>query len=210
MKKSLFAKEDPYLGLLNYRNTPLENVGKSPAQLLLGKRTRTLVPTSSSLFKPSFNSYPEITQRKEDIRQKKSECERKKNALPEYKQGDVVYMQPHKSNETWKKAVVTKTLTPRRFEVTTDNGQTYVRNRMFLRGMPRQQKITTRVPDVSTPAKIIRRPTNEVVPTPNSDSEVNQKNPSVPQEVNTDVMQDRPQYTTRSGRVVKVPSRYKD
>lgn len=210
MKKSLFAKEDPYLGLLNYRNTTLENVGKSPAQLLLGKRTRTLVPTSSSLFKPSFNSYSEITQRKEDVRQKKSECDHKKIALPEYKKGDVIYMQPHKKNETWKKAVVTKTLTPRRFEVTTDNGQTYVRNRMFLRGTPHQQNITTHIPDVSTPTKTIQRQTDEVVPTPNPDAKVNQKNPSVPQEVDTDVMQDRHQYTTKSGRVVKVPSRYRD
>ncbi|XP_054709030.1 uncharacterized protein K02A2.6-like [Uloborus diversus] len=129
MKRSLFAKEDPYLGLLNYRNTPIENISKSPAQLLLGKRTRTLVPTTNNLFKPSFNSYPEITHRKEDLRQRKSEADYKKSVLPEFQYGDIVYMQPQKKNDTWKKAVVTKTLTPRRLEVTTDNGQKYVRNR---------------------------------------------------------------------------------
>ena len=41
------ASEDPYLGLLNVRNTPQQNMGPSPAQTLLGRRTNTLVPTLS-------------------------------------------------------------------------------------------------------------------------------------------------------------------
>lgn len=214
MKKSLFAKEDPYLGLLNYRNTPIENIGKSPAQLLLGKRTRTLVPTSTALFKPSLNFYPDITNRKEDLRQKKSEVEHKKSVLPEFQHGDVVYMQPQKKNETWKKAVVTKTFTPRRFEVTTDNGKTYVRNRMFLRGTPHKQKIKTQIPDISSPTKKIPKSTNEVVPIQNSDTEINQKiqisSVPSPKKMNTDVKRDNLEIKTRSGRRVKIPSRYKN
>ena len=49
--KSLMAKcakagEDPYIGLLNLRNTPHEGVGTSPAQRLLGRRTKTLLPAT--------------------------------------------------------------------------------------------------------------------------------------------------------------------
>lgn len=64
MKKGLFSNEDPYLGLLNYRNTPLESAGKSPAQLLMGRRTRTMMPTNKNLYRPICQSYPEVIQKK--------------------------------------------------------------------------------------------------------------------------------------------------
>lgn len=40
MKKT----QDPYLTLLSYRSTPLKN-GYSPAELLMGQRLRTKLPT---------------------------------------------------------------------------------------------------------------------------------------------------------------------
>ena len=47
-------KKDPYLALLDYRNTPLDGQGGSPAQRLLNKRTRTLLPTNPSLLQPKL------------------------------------------------------------------------------------------------------------------------------------------------------------
>ena len=47
LRKYKAASEDPYLGLLNVRNTPQQNMGPSPAQIFLGRRTNTLVPTLS-------------------------------------------------------------------------------------------------------------------------------------------------------------------
>ena len=47
MKKARIAGTDPNLSLLDYRNTPTEGLGSSPAQRLFGRRTKTLVPTSS-------------------------------------------------------------------------------------------------------------------------------------------------------------------
>ena len=47
LRKCKAASEDPYLGLLNVRNTPQQNMGPSPAHVLLGRRTNTLVPTLS-------------------------------------------------------------------------------------------------------------------------------------------------------------------
>ena len=44
MKKCIKAKEDPYLGLLNLRNTPHEGMQSSPVQRLLGRRTKTSIP----------------------------------------------------------------------------------------------------------------------------------------------------------------------
>ena len=43
MKKAARGKFDPYLSLLDYRNTPTD-VGSSPSQRLFSRRTRNLLP----------------------------------------------------------------------------------------------------------------------------------------------------------------------
>jgi len=53
MKRSVRAGEDPYLGLLNQRNTPTESVGSSPVQRLFGRRTKSDIPMTQSLLKPT-------------------------------------------------------------------------------------------------------------------------------------------------------------
>ena len=46
LKKAVFDHKDSYLALLDWRNTPTER--------LLGRRTRTLLPTSARLLKPKL------------------------------------------------------------------------------------------------------------------------------------------------------------
>lgn len=45
LKKSEVNNGDPYISLLEYRNTPLEGVGLSPAQLLMGRQLKGKLPT---------------------------------------------------------------------------------------------------------------------------------------------------------------------
>ena len=57
--KQLFKKaerdgKDPWLALLDYRNTPTEGLGTSLAQRLMSRRTRTLLPTAASLLRPEI------------------------------------------------------------------------------------------------------------------------------------------------------------
>ena len=52
LRKTTKSGEDQYLALLNIRNVPTEGVDSSPAQRLMGRRTRTLLPTTKSLLKP--------------------------------------------------------------------------------------------------------------------------------------------------------------
>ena len=49
-------KTDPYLGLLNLRNTPIStsNMSYSPAMLLMGRRCLTKLSTNSELLKPKL------------------------------------------------------------------------------------------------------------------------------------------------------------
>ena len=43
--------QDPYNALLNYRNTSLEGIGLPRAQLLMGRRLKTSLPTHADLLK---------------------------------------------------------------------------------------------------------------------------------------------------------------
>jgi len=51
-KKAAADKKDPFEGLLKYRNTPFEDIGVSPVQLLMSHRTRTMIPTHQRLLLP--------------------------------------------------------------------------------------------------------------------------------------------------------------
>ena len=43
MKKAKMSGQDPYLSILDHRNTPTQGLNASPAQRLLSRRTRTLL-----------------------------------------------------------------------------------------------------------------------------------------------------------------------
>ena len=57
MLKALGAGSDPYLGFFDFRNTPTEGLGTSPAQRLFGHHTKTLLLTAGRLLtQPEFDT----------------------------------------------------------------------------------------------------------------------------------------------------------
>ena len=52
LKKALYNGRDPYLALLDLRNTPVNDKIGSPVQQLMGRRTKTLLPTTKKLLLP--------------------------------------------------------------------------------------------------------------------------------------------------------------
>jgi hypothetical protein len=52
IRKALDAGTDPYLAILDYRNTPTQGMESSPVQRLMNRRTRTLLLTTKALLKP--------------------------------------------------------------------------------------------------------------------------------------------------------------
>ncbi|XP_036347586.1 uncharacterized protein K02A2.6-like isoform X1 [Rhagoletis pomonella] len=52
IKKTNESKKELWLALLEYRNTPLKDIDASPVELLMSRKTRTLLPTKTTLFQP--------------------------------------------------------------------------------------------------------------------------------------------------------------
>ena len=90
---------DPYLSVLDYRNTPI--VGDaSPAQLLFGKRTRTTLPTAKSLLKPKVYDPLLVSQKIQDSQDsQKYYYDKHARELPKLEEGEVVRMRDSGSNK---------------------------------------------------------------------------------------------------------------
>ena len=140
-KQFLRKWRDIHLALLDHRNTPTQGMSTSPAQRLMSRRTRTLLPTTGTLLKPQAPN-PEEQQRLLHKRQETqaSYYNRTPRDLPKLQIGDVVRMKPINNFErVWRKATVTQKLDDRSYRVETPEGGTYRRNRFHLRktGEPR-------------------------------------------------------------------------
>ena len=125
MKKCLHAKEDPYLGLLNLRNTPEEGMTSSPAQRIMGRWTKTALPMTFKLLQPTAGDF---------IKQEKNLLKNKRQATTEYHNhqkdlrpltsGETVKIQPiDKPKQPWKSGVVINRQTSRTYDVQTPDGR---------------------------------------------------------------------------------------
>ena len=56
LKKVRGDKKDPLLAFLDWRNTPSKDLGTTPVHRLMGRRTRTLLPTHTKLLEPKVDS----------------------------------------------------------------------------------------------------------------------------------------------------------
>ena len=216
LRKAKDSNNDAYLALLAYRNTPSQGINSSPAQRLLNRRIKSRLPTAEHLLLPRTAEQLEAEAKKLQCNQEKQKHNYDKTAkdLPELQRGDTVRIKPLvKGQREWKKAVVTKCLGRRSYEVRTDRG-TYRRNRAHLRKTKESPP-----PQEASP---------EWVPAPGADTKesVGQQNhrgltmltspsreaigDSGPISPGPDDMQDpvMQPVTTRYGRMVSKPDRY--
>ena len=68
IKNLLTKAEDPHEALLAYRATPLENVF-SPAELCMGRKLRTTLPTIPSQLIPQWPELAKLRETEEKIKQ---------------------------------------------------------------------------------------------------------------------------------------------
>ena len=91
MKKALEDGVDLYMILLNQRNTPRDSKLGSPAQRLMPRQTKTLLPIAEELLKPKIKD-PKIVQEQLQMYrvQQKKNFDRRTQELPQLRKGDVV------------------------------------------------------------------------------------------------------------------------
>ena len=98
----------------------------------MGRRTKTLLPTSTQLLIPKTIK-PEIVQNQLQQQQsrQKSYYDKKTKQLPKLNKGDSVKIQS--KDGKWRPATITRMAnTPRSYLVTTPEGSTYRRNRRHI------------------------------------------------------------------------------
>jgi transposase InsO family protein len=206
LRKSHHHKEDPYLGLLNLRNTPTEGVNTSPAQRLFSRRTKTLLPTTSNLLKPgtarSFESQKQLLENK-----RFNTANRKGHDLKPLNPGDSVRVEPtQRGTKEWRPAKVIKELKPRTYEIQLGNGNTVRRNRQHLRLKPHGEELpkdNTCMNTLILPKRVETTvPVNTPVITKPKASTTEQK-PTAP----LDSAKPPQPYVTRAGRVSVPPTK---
>ena len=108
--KNIFKKEinddkDPWLALLDYRNTLTEGVNSSPVQRLFSRRTRTLLPvTTNLLYHKVVDGIEEKLQLKRQ--RAKAHYDKKVKVLPDLEVGEVVRVQGQRNTNTLTTGIV--------------------------------------------------------------------------------------------------------
>ncbi|XP_046558199.1 uncharacterized protein LOC124267324 [Haliotis rubra] len=139
LEKCDMDRTDPYLAILNQRNTPRDPILGSSAQRLMARRTKTQLPMSKTLLEPSLKDPQVIRNRLLNIGQhQKQQYDKTAKPLGQLIPGDKVRLQSEKGYD---KLGVVKDMhdTPRSYIVESD-GRTYRRNRRHLLLMPEDIK----------------------------------------------------------------------
>ena len=196
IRKCKKTNQDLHLAMLHLRATPVDSGIPSPAELLLGRPVRTILP--------SFH-IPDKTQKQDGHNEKLKEKQQKmktnhdKYAGPDlsslYEGQRVRILNP--DTKAWDPAVVTKVCKePRSYEVKTPNGSVLRRNRSHIRDVP----LTGAAKAQPRKIQFNKEPDNSSTPT----------EPDVVKKSQSTAQHDQSAATTRSGRVVRKPSRYRE
>lgn len=124
LKKSTDSKSDPYLALLSYRTAPLD-CGFSPAELLMNRKIRTTLPYYTEIKESEVLTKMDTLKRRQ-----KHYFDKSTKPLSPLAKDDVVRIQ---DQDTWsRKATVLQEVGPRSYEVRTEDGNVFRRNRRNL------------------------------------------------------------------------------
>ena len=131
--KKLLLKALTEMALLNYRATPLAHNLPSPAELLMGRKSKTLMPSRRKVLKPNLD-HDDVKSRFQARQASKKENHDKRSSstpLCSLQPGDSVRMYNDINNKWEPGVVVTQDTNPRSYIVKTPKGN-YRRNRKFL------------------------------------------------------------------------------
>ncbi|XP_066289738.1 uncharacterized protein [Branchiostoma lanceolatum] len=193
LKKAEADRQDPWLAILGWRNTPTQGEDSTPAQRLMSRRTRTQVPITKQALKPEVvqNVPSSITKRKA---RSKVYFDRGTRNLPPLHPGQPVRVEttPNQKTAEWKYGTCVQRVSPKSYEVEVD-GAKYRRNRKHIRETaeaPTTPSTEEEQTTATTPASTAE-PTTATTSTAEPTTATTSATP----------------YITRSGRAVKPPDK---
>ena len=198
MIKAGETNTDPFLALLEFRNTPSEQLGPSPAQLMFNRRTRTLLPTANRLLDTPSASAASVALTKAKERQAVY-YNRGAKERPPLSIGDTVRVK-FNDRPNWKKAEIAEVLPHRSYNVRFEDGTVRRRTSKHVRFSLEPPIVL----DDDQPSPPPAGAATNALPAAEQ-STARQTLPSGQSRA-----QARAPIKTRSGRVVKRPARYCD
>jgi len=200
------AGTSEYQALLDWRNTPTEGMGTSPAQRFLGRRCRTLLPTCTILLKPHFSVQKDIQNQKQLKQRQKRYYDRHVKDLPALHPGDLVQLRLP-GQVKWTVGICTKIAGQRSYEVKVGN-TIYRRNRrqlIFVKANKQKQ--------ISSPNQIEEIPSQSDHVSPSNISDQSPEHPDTPSSIDSDLEEsntmaedNNAMMPRRSGRTTRKPA----
>lgn len=133
LSKCTKSNDDFYLGLLNYRSTPRDGVA-SPAQLLMGRRLNTRLPSHPQKLKPARNNENDYENLLRNQNKSREQYDRRARTLPQLRAGDEVVALDGAARR--RARVCAPAPQPRSYFVADQTGRIFRRNRRHLIKLP--------------------------------------------------------------------------
>ena len=147
--KRLFSKcqavgQSEFRALLDWRNTPTEGIGTSPAQRFMGRRCRTQLPLTETQLKPAFPTDGDTRALQGQKARQQHYYNRHVRELPPISAGEAVRMRLP-GEKKWTSGICTGPVGPRSYGVKVGEAE-FRRNR-------RQLLHTSERPEIDIPAQ---------------------------------------------------------
>jgi transposase InsO family protein len=205
IQKAEEANADPLLALLDWRNTPAESSKLSPAEIIFGRQTRTLLPSSAAKLTPPTAAA--AIHRHGILKSKEKQAEyynraglKEREPLPP---GQTVRVRF--ADDEWRKAETVKALPNRSYEVRMQDGTVRRRTSRHIRRSA-ERPIVLQQPDPPGDGNI--QPSAEQQQTPTERANPPGERSSGAYGVRGADGRCGPT-VTRSGRVIKLPVRFR-
>ena len=193
------------VALLEWRNMPMEGCLASPAQLMFGRQTRTLLPAAPQLLTSAAPSPEEAQQALGQAKARQAlSYNNGAKALTPLQVGDVVRVRAEQGS--WiRGSVKGHAETPNSYQVALESGSELRRNRRHLRKSAERFQPQSHVPQPESPVPLEAVPVSPQLPKDPRPPELLPGPVQPTNEAGRAVLT-----TTRSGRAVKIPPYLRD
>ena len=211
--KKILKQADPFLALMTYRATPTTATGYSPAELAMGRKIRTIIPTLPSNLEPKIIRRSDFQGKEEERKRYNEKYFNRRHGsrnMSTLEPGTKVLQKLDHERQWGNPATVIKKVAPRSYLIQTSRG-TIRRNRKHLR--PTSTFLHIPIGSLPYTDNTIVTEQQEDVPVLQPQRETRQRettNTRTRSDTDAGTTHDQTIRVARSGRVVTMPARYRD